>query len=137
MPCQPFLVELDDSLGALEVGLLGRDQVSLIRTLPLDQEHQLAWKEKKSFLYITGTFGQRTRPQSVSSDTQKLCPHWLSRVSYQLHTSGAESLEASSDSPFTHHISQLLHGKHSKDLLPYNRVFLYIAQNAARKIKGY
>ena len=33
MPCQPFLIEGYDNLWALDVGFLGRDQVSLIRVL--------------------------------------------------------------------------------------------------------
>ena len=41
MPGEPFLVKLDDGLGALDVGLPRRYEVSLVRALPLDQEHKL------------------------------------------------------------------------------------------------
>ena len=41
VPGQPLLVELDDHLGTLHVGLPRRHQVRLVTPLPLDQEHQL------------------------------------------------------------------------------------------------
>ena len=42
MPGQALLVELDDGLRALDVGLSSGDQVGLVGALPLDQEHELA-----------------------------------------------------------------------------------------------
>ena len=42
MPGEPLLVELDDGLRALDVGLPRRHQVRLVRPLPLDEEHELA-----------------------------------------------------------------------------------------------
>ena len=42
MPRQPFLIEGYDNLRALDVGLLGRNQVSLIRVLPFCQEHEFS-----------------------------------------------------------------------------------------------
>ena len=42
MPGQPLLVELDHSLGTLDIGLLGRHEVGLVGALPLDQEHEVA-----------------------------------------------------------------------------------------------
>ncbi len=42
MPCESLLVELDDRLRTLCVGLPGRDQVRLVAALPLDEEHELA-----------------------------------------------------------------------------------------------
>merc|ERR1719362_731530 len=41
VPVQPLLVELDHNLGDLGVGLLGRHEVRLITSLPLDQEEKL------------------------------------------------------------------------------------------------
>ena len=41
VPGEPLLVELDDDLGTLHVGLPGGHQVSLVTSLPLDEEHQL------------------------------------------------------------------------------------------------
>ena len=37
MPRQPFLIEGYDNLGALDIGFLGWDQVSLIRVFPAEQ----------------------------------------------------------------------------------------------------
>ena len=37
MPRQPFLIEGYDNLRALDIGFLGRDQISLIRVLPVEQ----------------------------------------------------------------------------------------------------
>lgn len=42
MPRQPFLIEGYDNLGALDIGFLGRDQVSLIRVFPVNHESRLA-----------------------------------------------------------------------------------------------
>ncbi len=41
MPGEPLLVELDDGLRALCVGLPGGHQVGLVASLPLDEEHEL------------------------------------------------------------------------------------------------
>lgn len=37
MPRQPFLIEGNNNLWALDIGFLGRDQVRLIRVLPVEQ----------------------------------------------------------------------------------------------------
>ena len=42
VPGEALLVELDDGLGTLDVGLPGGHQVGLVAALPLDQEHELA-----------------------------------------------------------------------------------------------
>ena len=42
VPSEPLLVELDHGLGALDVGLPCGDEVRLVRSLPLDEEHELA-----------------------------------------------------------------------------------------------
>ena len=42
MPGQPFLVEFDDSLWALDVGLSGGHQIGFVAHLPFDEEHELA-----------------------------------------------------------------------------------------------
>ena len=42
VPGEALLVELDDGLRALDVGLPRRHQVGLVRPLPLDEEHELA-----------------------------------------------------------------------------------------------
>ena len=42
VPSEPLLVELDHGLGALHVGLSREHKVGLVRTLPLDEEHELA-----------------------------------------------------------------------------------------------
>lgn len=41
VPCEALLVELDDDLWTLDVGLLGWNEVSLVGVFPLHQEHQL------------------------------------------------------------------------------------------------
>merc|ERR1719400_630094 len=41
VPVEPFLIELDDDLRDLDIGLLGRHQVRLVRALPLDEEEEL------------------------------------------------------------------------------------------------
>lgn len=41
MPRQPFLIEGYDNLGALDIGFLGWDQVSLIRVFPVNHESRL------------------------------------------------------------------------------------------------
>ena len=40
MPGQSFFVKLNDSLRALGVGLFSGNQISFVRSLPFDQEHQ-------------------------------------------------------------------------------------------------
>ena len=47
VPGESLLVELDDCLGALDVGQLRRDQVRLVTSLPLHQEHQLTCQRAK------------------------------------------------------------------------------------------
>ena len=42
MPPQHFLIEGYDNLWALDIGFLGRDQVSLIRVFPFHQEHEFS-----------------------------------------------------------------------------------------------
>ena len=42
MPRKPLLIELDDDLRAPRVGQNGGDKVGLVRTFPLDEEHELA-----------------------------------------------------------------------------------------------
>merc|ERR1719400_1589936 len=41
VPVEPFLIELDDDLRDLDIGLLGGHQVRLVRALPLDEEEEL------------------------------------------------------------------------------------------------
>ena len=41
MPGEPFLIELDDDLRTLDVGLARGDQIGLVGALPLHQEHEL------------------------------------------------------------------------------------------------
>ena len=47
VPGEALLVELDDCLGALDVGLPRWDKVCLVRSLPFDQEHQLTCSIEK------------------------------------------------------------------------------------------
>ena len=49
VPGQAFLVEFDDGLGTLYIGLPGGHEVGFVAALPLDQEHQLP-------RWICGTF---------------------------------------------------------------------------------
>ena len=62
MPSQPFFVELDHSLGALEVGLFGRDQVGLVTCLPLDQKHQFACKKKEMGSFVED---KKVHPETI------------------------------------------------------------------------
>ena len=41
IPVESVLIELDDNLGNLDIGLFGSHQVSFLWPLPLDQEEQL------------------------------------------------------------------------------------------------
>ena len=41
VPANPLLIELNDHLGTLLVGLPGQHQVSLVSSIPRDEKHQL------------------------------------------------------------------------------------------------
>lgn len=42
MPSQPFLIEVYDYLWVLDLGFLGRDQVSGIRVFPIHLKHEFS-----------------------------------------------------------------------------------------------